>query len=317
MFNAICRRHCLHLAPAKRRYSAQVRFLSYSAICRDASRQPSLPPHKHSRTLPAYIQRQQQLVALQSRPELTVEDFEDFARRGEGSIEQAEACLYHLKNQLLQLPLQKRHEKCLQHNAGKRILLWYWNRRASYDPTPNRTFAHLLTCLAMFAQHAPPQRPFVFLGLTVAVEQAIQEVTHPSYDPTLWDSYYHNLPRFLTDEGILRQAQSVGRLYHPSKADGLDFYEFLQWLGRNGDPQVWSARSATKNSFTMKVLRASYVLRLQGHDEKAQWLQDQAEMHNAGFCSSHYDRVSKEFDLDPKLELLRQRASVSRFPDFR
>ncbi|KXS95202.1 hypothetical protein AC578_6927 [Pseudocercospora eumusae] len=376
MFNAIGIRHCLHLTSAKRCFSAQVRCLSFSAV-------PSVPRHRRS-SPPAYIKREQQLVALQSRPELTVDDFEELAKRGEASIEQAEACLYQLKTRLSQLPLQERHEKCLQHNAGKRILLWYWNWLASHEPTPNRTLAHLVTwflvpenrddfifrwiereiemnqsslpegldntaamatlgrwahfwlsglatnhtewsadrspvkalqcfqrALQSFGQYASPQRPFVFVGLAVAIHQAVQESTHPPYDPTLWDSYHQNMPLFIKDALSLRQRQSFSLLYHPSRADGLAFYDFLVWMVRNKYLQVWSARVPTKDAFTWRVLRASYILRLQGHSDKARWLQDQAKLHNAWYFPRKSRLVLETCDLDPKLESLRQKASVS------
>ncbi|EME80802.1 uncharacterized protein MYCFIDRAFT_80034 [Pseudocercospora fijiensis CIRAD86] len=321
MFHALCRRHHhTHLAAVKRCLSAQVSCFSSSAVRCHASRPPSPPPPNRPQPEPAaYVKRQPQLVALQSRPELTVDEFEELANRGEGSIEQAEACLYQLKTQLSQLPLRERHEKCLQHNAGKRILLWYWKRRATHEPTPNRTFAQLLTwspanalkcfqrALQKFGQYPSPQNPSMLLGIRVATEHAIRNTRHPPYDSTLWDSYYQNLPHGVE----CRRAQATALLYHPSMADGLAFYDYLQWLSRDGVPKVWSARDAAKSSFTMLVLRASYILRLQGHGEKAQWLRGQAELHNAPFCMANSEGFFKDCDLDPKLEPLRRKAGVS------
>lgn len=146
---------------------------------------------------------------------------------------------------------------------------------------------------------------FPIVAPTVVLERALSRTDTPPCDARLFDRFVRT--RTLTSKpGLHRRDLIIAQLllYHPTLPNpgplltaARRYHDSLESEGFRG------RRQAARNSFGQNLLRASYLLRLQGENDDADWLHSVVEQHHNEVWTQR-TRILKHFKRDPKLHHL-------------
>jgi hypothetical protein len=140
---------------------------------------------------------------------------------------------------------------------------------------------------------------------------------HPlKCSPDLYDWYHDNMFVWTKDREIIRLKSAEHMLFHPTRADGLPWYEMVEnhVLGA-ADTYIYgkshpSAEQGRRNVRWIFTVRAAYILRLQGDHARADWLDEIVERHHKPVWIK-YDNTTRDFDADPSLQHVRDAAAAA------
>ena len=148
-------------------------------------------------------------------------------------------------------------------------------------------------------------------GIMVSLQKHLKSDRVPPCDPLLFDVFSDALGRFHSGRSAIEHQAGL-LLYHPTQPSGWPVFhlmagdittEVAQY--RKHTDQIWTAKGSAKGAWSVMLLRAAYILRLQGHSDEAAQLDLIVQEKNPVMWELRNQRYA-EFASDKKLEGLRR-----------
>lgn len=150
-----------------------------------------------------------------------------------------------------------------------------------------------------------PHHTVILTGSGVMISKALRRATSPPCDAQLFEYFQRCIDTWETRAGMKEHPQARLALYHPSKPNAQPLLRMTKSQPDDLERMLESKSVPAANSISMELLRAAYVLRLQGAAEDAGWMETIVSARNS-FVWDARGKILAELDADPKLQPLRK-----------
>lgn len=145
------------------------------------------------------------------------------------------------------------------------------------------------------------------VGPTTILSRALQRNEALPCNARLFDQFVQTSTRLMNAESRRDSYTAQLLLFHPITPNPGPMLALARFFsehpGSRGLEMFSAKRRTARNSIGHQLLRASYLLRLQGNNVDAGWLESLLELHQSQVWAVRA-KVFKRFDADPKLQHL-------------
>ena len=179
------------------------------------------------------------------------------------------------------------------------------------DGMPDRAIMAFIMAHERFGKHSQLPNVVSLVGIGIAIARHLRRPGTPPGDVSLFDRFMKMIViRENTAHSPMTKAQLS--LHHPTQPRAQPLLEILHEARESEAKMRWAmaseAKASGRNMQAISVLRAAYILQLQGQLGDADWLCTEVETYNPAVWRNKHTFLAS-FESDPKLHPLRMSSS--------